>query len=88
MDTALKQKLQAILDRVKEPVYNTSITDLGIVDGIRHDEENDKLLVFLNFVRPGAKCCAIINGLVLNSTKKLLAEALEEAFPGLSVEYV
>ena len=39
-------------------------------------------------MRPGAKCCAIINGLVLNRTKKLLAEALEEAFPDLCVEYV
>jgi len=58
------------------------------VDRIRHDEENDKLLVFLNFMRPGAKCCAIINGLVLHSTKKLLAGALEKEFPGLSVEYV
>ena len=88
MDAEMKQKLQSVLDRVKDPVYRTSITDLGLVDRIRHDEENGKLLVFLNFMRPGAKCCAIINGLVLNSTKKLLAEALEEAFPGLSVEYV
>jgi|GEM_PF-2809589 metal-sulfur cluster biosynthetic enzyme len=88
MDASMKQKLQRILDRVEEPVYNTSITDLGIVDGIRHDEENDKLLVFLNFMHPGPKCCAVINGLVLNSIKKLLAEALEDAFPGLSVEYV
>jgi hypothetical protein len=51
-------------------------------------DKKDKLLVFLNFFASGAKCCAIINGLVLNSTKKLLAEALKEAFPGVSVEYV
>lgn len=84
----MKHKLQAVLDRVKEPVYRTSIADLGLVDRIRYDAANDKLLVILNFMRPGAMCCAIIDGLVINSTKKLLAEALEKEFPGLSVEYV
>lgn len=88
MDWEMKQKLQAVLDRVKDPVYRMSITDLGLVDRIRHDAENDKLLVFLSLMRPGPKCCAIINGLVLNSIQKLLAEALEKEFPGLSVEYV
>lgn len=88
MNEEMKQRIQTVLDSVKDPVFQTSITDLGLVDRIRHDEKNDKLLVFLNFMRPGAKCCAIINGLVLNSTKKLLAEALEKEFPGLSVEYV
>lgn len=88
MDAQMKQRLQAVLDSVKEPVYRASITDLGLVDRIRHDAENDKLLVFLNFMRPGAMCCAIINGMVLNRTKKLLSEALEKEFPGLSVEYV
>ena len=83
----MKHRIRTVLDSVKEPVFRVSITDLGLVERIRHDEENDKLIVFLNFMRPGAKCCAIINGLVLNSTKKLLAEALAKEFPGLSVEY-
>ena len=84
----MKQRLQAVLDRVKDPVYRMSITELGLVDRIRHDAEKDRLLVFLNFMRPGAKCCVIINALVLKSTQTLLAEALEKEFPGLSVEYV
>ena len=87
MDDSMKHRLQMVLDRVREPETGQSITDLGLVRGINHHSAQRKLVVFLNPVRPGPTCCSIVGGLLLDTTKRDLAHALENEFPGLAVEY-
>ncbi|MFC1816164.1 hypothetical protein ACFL0M_09530 [Thermodesulfobacteriota bacterium] len=84
----MKQKLQAVLNRVKEPETNLAVTELGLVERIRYDHENGKLLVFLNTIRPGSVCCSRLGGFLLDSTKQNLSEVLGRAFPELSVQYM
>jgi metal-sulfur cluster biosynthetic enzyme len=86
MDSEMKKKLQAVLDRVKEPETNLSIADLGLVERIRHHPERRKLTIFTNPIRPAHACCTIIAGLLLSTTMKNLATELEKEFPELSVE--
>ena len=82
----MKKKLQAVLERVKDPETNVAISDLGLVERFRYYPEQKKLSVFLNPVRPGKVCCSIISSLLLSSTLKDLMNELQKEFPDCSLE--
>jgi metal-sulfur cluster biosynthetic enzyme len=89
MTSEMKQKIDAVLDRVKEPVTGLSIAQLGLVERLRYSESNRKLLVMLNAVNQRVpKCCAIIHGLVLSDTLDALTREFQEEFPELSIEII
>jgi len=82
----MKKKLQAVLERVKDPETNVAISELGLVERFRYHPEQKKLSVFLNPVRPGKVCCSIISSLLLTSTLKNLMNELQKEFPDFAVE--
>jgi len=82
----MKKKLQSVLDRVKEPETNMALSELGLVERFRFYPEQKKLSVFLNPLKPGKVCCAIISSLLLSSTIKDLMNELQKEFPDLHVE--
>jgi len=86
MNTIMKKKLQSVLERVKDPETNVSISELGLVERFRYHPEQKKLSVFLNPVRPGKVCCSIISSLLLTSTLKNLMNELQKEFPDFAVE--
>ena len=88
MDEHMKRTLQAVLDRVKDPEARMSVAELALVQKIRHDEDNQKLLVYFNFIRPGSACCFFLSKMVLSTVKKSLQAELERVFPELTVEYI
>ena len=89
MTPEMKQKIDAVLDRVKEPETGLSIAQIGLVERLRYSESNQKLLVILNAVnRRTPKCCAIIQGLLLSSVLKSITEEFQKEFPDLSIEIV
>jgi len=47
MGSQMKQKRLKTLDRVSKPQTRRFFSDLGLVEKIRHDEANQKRLVFL-----------------------------------------
>ena len=82
----MKEKLQSVLERVKDPETNVAISELGLVERFRYYPEQKKLSVFLNPVRPGKVCCSIISSLLLTSTLKNLMNELQKEFPDFAVE--
>ena len=88
MDKEMIERIDAVLERVKDPESMLSIAELGWVQKLRYDEGNRKLYVFTNSLGPGTKCCTVIAGLLLSSTVKSLTRELEKEFPNLSVEFV
>jgi metal-sulfur cluster biosynthetic enzyme len=86
MDDIMKKKLQAVLERVKEPETNLTISELGLVEKFRYYPKQKKLSVFLNPIRPGKICCSIISSLLLSSTLKDLMNELRKEFPDLYLE--
>lgn len=84
----MKQKLQAVIDRVKEPESGMSVSTLGLVNRIRYIKKQKKLLVILNPTRSGKLCCSVLSAMLLNTTKRDLAAELEKEFPDLAVEYM
>ena len=82
----MKKKLQSVLERVKEPETNLTISELGLVERFRYYPKQKKLSVFLNPIRPGKICCSIISSLLLSSTLKDLMNELRKEFPDLYLE--
>jgi len=82
----MKKKLQSVLERVKDPETNMAISELGLVERFRYHQEQKKLSVFFNPVRPGKVCCSIISSLLLSSTLKDLMNELQKEFPDLYLE--
>ena len=88
MDKEMIERIDAVLERVKDPESTLSMAELGWVQKIRYNEQNKKLYVFTNSLGPGKKCCTLIAGLLVSSTIKSLTRELEKEFPNLSVEFV
>ncbi len=89
MTLEMKQKIDAVLDRVKEPVTGLPVAQLGLVERLRYSEEKKKLFVMLNAQnRRTPKCCKIIQGLLLSDILHALTEEFNKEFPELSIEIV
>ena len=89
MNLEMTRKLEAVLDKVKEPESLLSIAQLGLVEKISYSAENRKLRVFLNSINANPHgCCTIMNSLLLSTTLHNLTEELQKEFPDLSIEIV
>ncbi|MGA7145861.1 MAG: hypothetical protein WBY47_15280 [Desulfobacterales bacterium] len=89
MTLEMKQKIDAVLDRVKEPVTGLPVAQLGLVERLRYSEEKKKLFVMLNAQnRRTPKCCKIIQGLLLSDILQALTEEFNKEFPELDIEIV
>lgn len=85
----MKQKIDAVLDRVKEPETGLTIAQLGLVERLRYSEQKKKLSVFLSTInRNQHRCCTIIQGLLLSSILNSLTEEFKKEFPELAIEIV
>jgi len=83
----MKEKIDSVLDTVKEPETGLTMAQLGFVERIRYNAEKKKLTVFSCNLKPNHKyCCTIIQGLLISGTLNSLTEAFQKEFPDLSVE--
>jgi len=89
MDAAMKQKIDQVLDTVKEPESGLSMAQLGFVQRVRYNEDQKKMIVFSSNLKSNRKiCCTVIQGLLISSTLTSLTEAFQKAFPDLTIEIV
>lgn len=87
MDAVMKEKIDRVLNTVKEPETGLTMAQLGFVERIRYIEDKQKLLIFSRNLKPNHKyCCTVMQGLLISGTVNSLTEAFQNAFPDLSVE--
>ena len=84
----MTQKIDAVLDRVKEPESGLSISQLGLVKKLRHNKNRKKLTVYINTIGPSKGCCALMSTMLLSTTLENLAGEFKREFPDLSVEFI
>jgi metal-sulfur cluster biosynthetic enzyme len=83
----MKEKIDRVLDTVKEPETGLTMSQLGFVERVRYSEEKKKLQVFSCNLKPNHKyCCTVMQGLLISGTINSLTEAFQKEFPDLSVE--
>ena len=89
MDTEITRKIDAVLERVKEPESGLSVAQLGLVERLRYNEKDKKLSVFTCFIKPNHHyCCTVLQGLLISGVLNALTEEFQKEFPDLSVEFV
>lgn len=90
MDEEMKKKLDSTLDEVKDPESGLSISELGLINKFRYNNDLKELYVFNNFFshRPACKTCVGISMLIEKTIKRDLKTTLERKFPDLTIIFV
>lgn len=83
----MKEKIDRVLDTVKEPETGLTMAQLGFVERVRYIEDQKKLMVFSCNLKPNHKyCCTVMQGLLISGALNSLTKAFQKEFPDLSVE--
>jgi metal-sulfur cluster biosynthetic enzyme len=90
MDPEIIKRIDAVLDRVKDPVSGLSVSQLGIVKRVRYNEEKNTLYVFTDFQShmPECRSCAFIARDVAERIARDLIVEFHLDFPGFDVIFV
>jgi metal-sulfur cluster biosynthetic enzyme len=90
MNQEMIQKIDAVLERVKDPESDLPVAQLGVVRRVRYNEELKKLYVFTDFYSHLPKCvtCAAIASTIASTIVRDLKAGFEAEFPDLFVEFV
>ena len=85
----MKEKIDRVLNTLKEPATGLTMAQLGFVERVRYSEKQKKLMVFFCNLKPNHKyCCAALQGMLISGTIDSLIEAFQKEFPDLAVEVV
>ncbi len=90
MNSIMKEKIDSVLERVKDPESDLSVAHLGLVKKVRYSEDHKLLYIFTDFVsrQPGCLTCAGIAMALSASILKNLEAEFQKEFPDLTVEFV
>lgn len=90
MNPEMIKKIDAVLDRVKDPESGLSVSRLGVVERVRYSEASKKLYIFADFSSHMPRCsaCAAVAGLIADRIARDLAVEFHVEFPNLDVEFV
>lgn len=86
----MTEKIDSILERVKDPESGLSVARLGLVQKVRYNEEKEEMYIFTDFLshRPGCLTCQGIAMAVMSTILKNLEKEFKKEFPELSFEFV
>ena len=90
MPPEIIEKIDAVLERVKDPESNLPIARLGLVKRLRYSEKEKKLYVFTNVYQhlPNCVTCAAIARTIVGTIIRELTTEFEKEFPDLAIEFV
>jgi len=90
MEPDMVRKIDAVLDRVKDPESDLPVVQLGVIKRVRYNEELKTLYVFTDFYSHMPKCvtCAAIAKTLASSIVRDLTKEFQTEFPDLSIEFV
>ena len=89
-DPAVQEKIDLILEEVRDPESGLPISSLGLVRRIRVSDEHRLIYLDVPFDShtPGCLSCAGIAMTIVAGIRRELTEAFERAFPGYTVEFI
>lgn len=89
LDSNSRAKLDAVVDRVKEPLSGLSLGELGLVSKFTVSAKDKAILAVLNVDAERFECpaCSAMYGQVIQGIERDLRVALQAEFPGYSIEF-
>jgi metal-sulfur cluster biosynthetic enzyme len=90
MEEEMKRRIDAVLEKVRDPESGLPVAALGVVRKIRFSEAQGILYVFTNFGshRPRCLTCSAIAMALSAKIQKDLEKEFREAFPDLEIRFV
>jgi metal-sulfur cluster biosynthetic enzyme len=90
MSPEMIEKIDRVLERVKDPESDLPISRLGLVKRFRYSEREKKLFVFTAVYPHLPKCvtCAAIAGAIISTIIRDLTAELQQEFPELTIEFI
>jgi len=85
MTKEMKNKLAEILDRVKDPENGVSISQLGLVAGIKYYDKANEFSVYMYTLETAKACCMVFQLNAYGVIERLLKEEIEKEFPNQTV---
>ncbi len=84
----IAKKFDAIMEEVKDPESELSISRLGLVKKFRYSEEHKLIYVFTDFFshRPACYTCVGISMAIESTIIRELRKKLEEEFPDMEIK--
>jgi metal-sulfur cluster biosynthetic enzyme len=86
MDPQMRRRIDAVLDRVKDPESGLPLARIGVVERVRYNADRRELYVFTDFLshQPGCPACVGIASVVIDGIRRRLLEELRVEFPTLT----
>lgn len=81
----MRNRLAAVLDRVKDPENGTSVAQLNLVAGIKYNDQAKEFAVYMYTVKPAKVCCVVFQLNAYAQIEEMLKKEIEEEFPDNSV---
>ncbi len=90
MNPLMREKIDAVLERVRDPESDLSVAQLGLVRKLRWSEAHNHLYIFTDFAsrQPGCLTCAGIAMVISASILKKLEAEFQTEFPDLTIEFL
>jgi len=82
------QKIEAVLERVREPESQLTVAQLGLVRKVRYNKVRKRLTIYINTIHPSKCACTVISALLLSTTLEGLTREFKKEFPHLGVEMI
>ncbi len=86
MNPEIQKKIDAILDRVKDPQSGMSAAHMGLVAKIRVSEKMNQMTIFFNTLGKSNACCSALNMAVLSDIETEMAEEFSKEFPNFIIQ--
>jgi metal-sulfur cluster biosynthetic enzyme len=90
MEPGMIARIEGVLNRVKDPESNLSVSRLGLIRRVRYSEDQKKLYIFADLYAHLPKCpaCSAIAQAVGSTLLRDLQREFADEFPDLTIELV
>ncbi len=87
MDDAMRNRIQRVLDGVKDPVSCLPVVELDMIERVRFHKDRGELEVVTTFPVEGKRCmnCVGINTVMIDGIRRNLKRDFQNAFPELKI---
>ena len=84
----IQEKLDSVLERVMDRQSGSPISDIGLVERLRIQEKQKRLIVFCRRSSEMHACCMVFNNTMYDETIEDLKTELQKFFPGYFIKFV
>ncbi|MBA4396982.1 MAG: hypothetical protein C0394_06330 [Syntrophus sp. (in: bacteria)] len=90
MSPEMIRKIDAVLEKIKDPESGLPVAQLGLVRRVRYSEKEKRFYIFTDAYRhlPHCVTCAAIAETIIATIVRDVTAEFQKEFPNLTVEFV